>query len=206
MPLISFLGTDGSGKTTLSREVARRLAAKGFKVKHSWMRGSHTFLSFLSRLLCGFSAFKRGFNPYYGVTVTGSMGKLWSALEYLAALPVIFSRFILPSLLGYTVVADRYVIDLVVWIALTTGDDEFTGSILARHLLLLASRAGPAFLVTADVQELATRRREELSVLERQNQLYQAVASGTHMIDTTGKTPSESLREVLEVLERHGWV
>ena len=206
MPLICFFGTDGSGKTTLSRYLARELVAKGFRVRHSWMRGSHTSVSFLSRLLCGFSAFKEGFNPYYGVTVTGSMARLWTVLEYLGALPIILWKFILPSLLGYMVIADRYVADLAVWIVLVTGDDRFLRSILARHLLVLASRSDTAFLVTADPRELARRGGGELNVLRRQNYLYASLKIGACVVDTTGKTPSESLEQVLDLLESQGWM
>jgi len=206
VPLICFFGPDGSGKTTLSRDVARRLIAKGFRIKRGWMRGSHTIVSFLSRLLSRFTIFRGGFNPYYGVAVPGSMARLWSVLEYLGALPVILLRFILPCLLGYVVVADRYVLDLMVWITLVTGDEGFLKSILARHLLLLASRAGPVFFVTASPEELAGRRGGELNVLERQNRLYETIRRRAYIIDTTGRTPSESLEEVLEVLENHGWM
>lgn len=206
MPLICFFGPDGSGKTTLSGDLARELVAKGFSVRRSWMRGSHTLVSFLSRLLSRFPVFKGGFNPYYGVTVPRSMARLWSILEYMSALPVMLLRFILPSFLGYTVVADRYALDLVVWVALVTGDDGFLKGILARHLLSLASRAGPIFLVIADPEALARRSGEELDLLKRQICLYEAVGDGAFVVDTTGKTPPESLKEVLGVLESHGWL
>lgn len=203
MPIIYFFGPDGSGKTTLCSDLAGELAVKGLRVKRSWMRGSHTLMSFLSRFLSGFSVFKGQFNPYYGVNVTGAIARIWSILEYLAALPIILTRFILPNLLGYTVVADRYVTDLVVWIALVTRDDRFLRSILAKHLLFLGSRGGPAFLVTAEDDALVRRGGGKLNVLRRQKRLYKAVRGGAYLIDTTGKRPCESLGEVLQVLENH---
>jgi len=206
VPLICFFGPDGSGKTTLSRDVETELIVKGFRVKHSWMRGSHTLVSILSRLLSRFPIFRGGFNPYYGVAVPRSMARLWFVLEYLGALPVILLRFILPCFLGYVVVADRYVLDLVVWVALVTGDEGFLRSILARHLLVLASRSDTAFLVTADPRELARRGGGELNVLRRQNYLYASLKIGACVVDTTGKTPSESLEQVLELLESQGWM
>jgi len=174
-------------------------------VKRGWMRGSHTLVSFLSRLLSGFSAFKGGFNPYYGVAVPGTMARLWSVLEHLSALPVILWRFVLPSFLGYTVVADRYVLDLVVWVTMVTADEGFLRSILGRHLLLLASRSGPAFFVTADPEVLARRGGGELNVLKRQNSLYRAVGRWAYVIDTSGKAPLQSLKEVMDVLGSRGW-
>jgi len=206
MPIICLFGPDAAGKTTLAREVAAELASEGFRVKVAWMRGSHTFVSLLSRFLSRFPVFRGGFNPYYGVAIPRPMARLWLILEYLGALPIILWRFILPSVLGYTVVAERYVADLLVWIALITDDDGFLSDILARHLLVLASRACPAFLVIADPEELARRGGGELNVLRRQNCLYEAVRKGAYVVETTGKTPSESLREVLQILESRGWV
>lgn len=201
MPIIYFFGPDGSGKTTLSRNLSSELTARGVRVRRSWMRGSHTLVFVLSRVLSRFSAFKSRFNPYYGVAVPKSMTRLWSFLEYLSALPIILWRFILPSALGYTVVADRYVLDLVIWNELVTNHDGFLRSIAARSLLALASRAGPAFLVTADPEELARRGGGELNVLQRQHSLYRAVGKRAYLIDTTGRKPAESLGEVLQVLE-----
>jgi len=91
--LIVLLGPDGSGKTTLSRTLARALLDRGQLVKWCWMRGSHNFVSLLSRFLVRFPAFHGLFNPYYGIAVPPSASRLWLLLEYLGFLTLyIFSR------------------------------------------------------------------------------------------------------------------
>jgi len=51
MPIICFFGTDGSGKSTLAKALTKRLNSENFRVKLSWMRGTHTLLRGLSEKL-----------------------------------------------------------------------------------------------------------------------------------------------------------
>ncbi|MGB9622287.1 MAG: AAA family ATPase, partial [Candidatus Bathyarchaeia archaeon] len=49
MPLICLFGPDGSGKSTLARALTKRLSDENFRVKLSWMRGTHTLASLVAR-------------------------------------------------------------------------------------------------------------------------------------------------------------
>jgi thymidylate kinase len=204
MTIIYLYGPDGSGKTTLAGALACDLKKHGFRVKRSWMRGSHTFISILSRFLSRFNSFKSECNTYYGIKVPKRMVKLWYFLEYISSMPVILLKFVVPSFLGYVIIADRYVVDLAVWVTLITGDDSFLGTIFAKHLVSLALRSRFRFFIVADLDELAKRSGEKTTKLSKQLKLYRSVDLKAYVIDTTENSPQESLREILEVLERSG--
>jgi len=204
MPIIYLFGADGSGKTTLAKLLACNLRRQGFRVRRSWMRGSHTFISILSRFLSRFNSFKGEFNPYYGIKVSKRMVRLWYFLEYVSSLPIILLRFVLPSFFGYVIIADRYVVDLVVWVALITNDDSFLRTVFAKHLVSLALRSKFRFFIVADLEELAERSGEKTAKLRRQLDLYRSFDLKAYVINTTGKSPQDSLREILGVLEGSG--
>ena len=170
-------------------------------VKWCWMRGSHTFVSRLSRFLSRFPAFHGTSNPYYGITVPPSASRLWLLLEYLGFLPLYVLQYILPAWRGYTIVSDRFTADLVVWVALVTDDPTVTDSLLARHLMALMRRAGSLIFVTAEVGLLAARSGEDPGYLRRQLALYGKIGLNTHIIDTTDETPKDSLNRVLGILD-----
>jgi hypothetical protein len=119
-------------------------------------------------------------------------------------MPVILLKFVVPSFLGYVIIADRYVVDLAVWVTLITGDDSFLGTIFAKHLVSLALRSRFRFFIVADLDELAKRSGEKTTKLSKQLKLYRSVDLKAYVIDTTENSPQESLREILEVLERSG--
>jgi hypothetical protein len=205
MHIIYFFGPDGSGKSTQATFLVNQLRKNGLKTKHSWMRGSHTFVSILLRFLSKFDSFRGGLNPYYGVNIPKRMVRLWWFLEYISALPVILLRFVLPSFLGYVVVADRYVLDLVVWISLVTGQPSFCRSFLARHLISLALRVKVRFFVVADLRDLVRRSGEETSVLKNQFELYNRFKADADVLDTTNKSPAITFQEVLDALNNRGF-
>ena len=200
MPIIYFFGADGSGKTTLARLLCADFRKKGFKVKYSWMRGSHTLISVISRLLSRFSVFKGMSNPYYRIRVPNQMVRLWHLLEYVSSLPVILYRFVIPDLLGYTIVADRYALDLLVWVVLTTRDSSFLKTIPAKHLTSLALKTHFRFFIMADLDELVHRSGEETANLKRQLEIYESLNIDACRIDTTRKSSKESIREIENII------
>ena len=112
MQIICFFGPDGSGKTSLARRTALTLAKRGYKVRTSGMRGTHTLSFALGRILRRFEVFKSS-NPKR-ITVPAKLRPVWSFLEFTSLMPVLIERFVLPDLLGFWVVGDRYTPDFIV--------------------------------------------------------------------------------------------
>jgi len=203
MPIICFFGPDGSGKSTLARTLAKRLSDGDFRVKLSWMRGTHTLASLLARFLSRFALFRGSDNPYYRIAIPDNARRAWQLIEFISVLPVLFVKFMLPCFLGYVVVAERYLPDFLVWVSVTTKDAGYLRSLEARFLLSLSMRADVRFYVTASEAELA-KRREDVNheLLSRQLKLYDEVAAlvKAYKIDTTERSVEESLKEILGFL------
>jgi GTPase SAR1 family protein len=204
MPLICFFGPDGSGKTTLAMALTRELKRKNFKSIIAWMRGTHTLASLFARFLSKFATFRGSDNPYYGISIPSCMRRLWQLLEFISVLPVLLFRFMLPSFLGYTVIAERYVPDFIVWVSVTTRDEDYLERFEVRFMLALSVRAYVRVYVTTSLAELVKRRCGEVNLkfLAEQIKLYNALAKliKSYKVDTTGRDVDSSLREVLGFL------
>jgi len=199
--ILYFFGPDGSGKSTLTKTIARELHKQGYKTKLSWMRGSHTLTSLAAKFFSHFGTFRGSANPYYNITIPRKLRGLWQFIEFLSALPIIISKFLFPQLTGYQVLADRYTLDLVVWICLTTRDYNFLKKFEAKVLITLAKKTDARFYVIADLEELE-RRTEKPWFSKEQLHLYYILAKAVDasIIDTTNKSAETSIQEVLETL------
>jgi hypothetical protein len=181
----------------------RELKRKNFKPTIAWMRGTHTLASLLARFLSKFATFKGFNNPYYGISIPSHMKRMWQLIEFVSVLPVLLIRFTLPSLLGYTVVAERYTPDFLVWVAVTTDDPGYLSSISARFLLALALRAKAKIYVKAELRKLIERRTDmDPSFIVKQLILYEKLAEGMNSLtlDTTNRSVDESVGSLLAFL------
>ncbi len=195
MTIICFFGPDGSGKTSLARTLATYLQGKGCKTKISWMRGSHTIASVIARFLKKFIIFKGENNPYYQITIPKKFLPIWKLIEFISVIPIILLRFIIPNLLGFIVIAERYVPDFIVWVTLTTDDPQYYNSFVSRFLSALALNSKARVYVTAEYRELIKRRADiDFLFLQRQLTLYEKLAKilNAFTLDTTNKSVEES--------------
>jgi thymidylate kinase len=206
MPIICFFGPDGSGKTTIAMSLAEKLRSRSLKVKLSWMRGTHTLASMLAKFLSKFATFKGPNNPYYGISIPSHMKRMWQLIEFISVLPILLARFMLPSFLGCTVIAERYIPDFLVWVVITTDDPSYLSSISARFLLALALRAKAKIYVKADLQKLIERRMDmDPSFIMKELILYEKLAEGMNSLtlDTTNRSVDESMNSLLAFIDKN---
>ncbi|MEM3694079.1 MAG: AAA family ATPase [Candidatus Bathyarchaeia archaeon] len=201
MPMICFFGPDGSGKSTLARAIAKKLVRNEFKIRISWIRGTHTLAFLIARFLYGFNAFKGLDNPYYGIKIPGKMITLWCLLEFASVLPVFFARYLLPSLVGgYTVIGERGLLDFVVWTSMVTHNHNFARNLLGRVAIAIASKYSFNIYLKADISTLRIRKRDSTpDLLKYQLRIYDSLAKAlkTPIVDTTNKKVEESIGEIL---------
>ena len=206
MPIICFFGSDGSGKTSLSKTLAEKLEKEKFKVKLSWMRGTHTFASILAIFFSRYKVFQGSDNPYYMIAVPKTLRRLWQFIEFVSMLPVLLAKFLLPNALGYTVIAERYLLDFIAWVATTTNNHGYLTSIDAHFLIALTSKAKVRVYVTADFAELVRRRADTNPLfIKNQQKLYAKLASavGAYTLDTTNKSVNESAVTLFAFVEQN---
>ena len=199
---ICFLGPDGSGKTTLARMYAGLLQARGCKTRLAWIRGTHTLASLLARILASFKLLRGPCNPYYNICIPARLQKPWIVIEFVSILPLLFLRFILPRLLGYTVVGERGLLDFIAWLTITLRDASVLDTLVSKFLASLSSRLCINIYVYARIEVLRQRRGND-QTLGAQLAVYNYIArkNGVLRVDTSSTTPAEALRHVLRVAQ-----
>jgi hypothetical protein len=199
-----FFGPDGSGKTTIAKASAAHLRKKGFRVKVSWMRGTHTFASFIAVFLSKFAVFKGTANPYYNISIPDKLRKVWQAIEFVSALPIVLLRYTIPSVCGFYVVGERCPIDFIVWVAFTTEDESYLNGFASRTLRTLTLKNSKAVYITADFNTLLTRRKDITpNKLSIQQSLYRKISASinAYTLNTTQRNPQVSLEKLTVMLQ-----
>jgi len=202
MLVVCFFGPDGSGKSTLARLLRSYLYSRGVYAHVSWFRGSHLFASVLARFLSHFTSLKGYSNPYYRVSIPSKLRSLWVLVEFSSLLPhYLLRRFL--SLL-HPVIGDRGLLDFIVWIIVTLEYPRFLSSFTGRFLARLAVKEKNVY-VKADPATLHRRVADiPPSFLAKEVACYSILAKyyASYTIDTTSRTPMESLGELLKCLRR----
>jgi len=63
--------------------------------------------SMSARLVSKFSIFRGPNNPYYHIIIPKSLRRFWQFLEFISLLSIVFVKFLVPSFLGYLVIAKK---------------------------------------------------------------------------------------------------
>ena len=155
---VIFFGVDGVGKTTHATRLSELYMKKGYRVKRCWLRARHSLSYLVSQILLklGYPAVVKQGNIEILDSRHLPEKRIWSLLEFISVLPWILTRMNLPLLLGYVVIAERYMVDTIVYNRYYIGE-EF--SPYERILLKMIPQNALLIHLDADKQELQERRQ-----------------------------------------------
>ena len=200
---IIFFGPDGSGKTTQADMLVKELNTSGVKTKKLWLRSLHTLAFLISKLAMQLLHLDSVYEFRAKYSQKRSFRRIWYAIEFLSILPLILVRFRLPLLRGYTIVAERYVIDWIVSLSYLSHNELMLDSLLARSVLKFIPKGANLIYMDATYEAILSRGRSEDSkeFIEFQRTLYTRIASmlNATIVDTSDK----SIREVHDLICHH---
>jgi len=206
--MIYFFGSDGTGKTEHANLTSSYLRKNGYRTWRATVKQHHTFAYLFLSLLR--KSNEQEIN-YYGFK--GDIGRKirtpWKILELVSLVPAIFYRVILPSLLGYIVVCDRYVIDTLVTLSYFLKEPGITSGTCAKLLTRLIPNRSILIYLEADTAVILKRKKDEpltKQLIEHYKRGYENIVklSGLRIIilDTSTATVEEVQDSVLQLIEK----
>lgn len=208
--LICFTGIDGTGKTTLSKELVELLNKKGIKCKYVYARLNAYILK--PFILVGNSVFLRGRNISENYSEYSNTKR--RAIEKHSFLSSVYQRILLfdyvlqvffkvklPLIFGKNIVCDRYVYDTV--ITDLSVDMNYSRDMvisLLNKLLRFFPEPDIAFLIDVP-EEIAYQRKDDISSIqylkERRN-IYLNIGKEYEMMILDGSKRLEELKGLIQ--------
>lgn len=213
--LIAFFGPDGTGKSTHAKLLVDYLQSHKVKVKKAWIRSPHTVAYLLSYFFVKIGFCRTDSNPFGrrkkfpAVHTSKSLRLFWAIIEMLSVIPLIVYRVYIPLFLGYTVIAERYVVDTVVNVAYYTNDLRFLKSSTAKLLLRLIPKNTIFIYLDSDYSTLISRRGrnvESYDFFRFQRIGYEIIGNslGVILINTSKNSIEQTSTKILHRLESSG--
>jgi len=214
--LIVFFGPDGSGKTTQAILLASHFQKQGCKVRLVWIRAHHSLASILSKILSSFGYYRRIFSrgkssKSLDVKLSSRFKRFWSFIEFISVLPWILIKVKLPLLLGYVVIAHRYLVDTIASVAYFLGDNEFPSGNAAKILLAMISKGAFLIHLDAEIETIMERRKDEeldLDFIQFQRKFYLSFATllGALSINTSSKNIMGTFQIILDGYPKYNYI
>ena len=211
--VIVFFGPDAAGKSTQARLIIEYLKSHGRRTRIAWLRGTHSLAFVIAKFLTKLGYYRivkvpsgvtyRVFDP----ALLPKLQRFWGVIEFLSVLPWIILRVYLPRVLGYTVVAERYVVDTVVYLSYWLGHD-FLRSFLAKVLLNFIPKGSVLIHLDAETQDLLERlKRIRYDIATQdyivfQQRVYRELSKTMKAttIDTSRYNEKETFHRIINVL------
>jgi len=202
---------DGSGKTTLAELLIQYLKDQGYRVLYVWIKSLHLLAYYISRIFDIFDRTETIVNPNgmrikrFNTKNLRYIRSAWPLIEFISVLPWVILKVYLPIFFGYTVVADRYLIDTIVTVSTRTGIPDLSRTFLGKLMLRLMPKGTIIILLNADLDTILKRRKDveyTYGELQHQIQLYKSLAKrfNAYEIDTTGVSSKENLDKIIKLL------
>jgi len=209
--LICFIGVDGSGKTTISKEVAKTLSEKGIKCKHTYGRLQPFILRPLTVIARKLIARKAGRNykaykkeKKEAVKKMRILSKLYTMILLVDYYIQLFVRVKLPLLFGKVVICDRYVYDTVINDIPLESENIDTIESWIDRIFNFAPRPDIVFLIDVPEEISMMRKNDILSIeyIRERRDIYLALGEGFGMVVLDGTKDLEELK--CEILKKIG--
>lgn len=156
-------GCDGTGKSTQAKLLLDRMRAEGVRVRHLWLR----YPFFLSVPLLAYARL-RGYSwrerveqweyGYWDFRKSGLLRRLfpWALLLDAALASVV--RVYLPIFLGYTIVCERFTLDMLVDLSVACKDDLMYRHVPGRLFQKLLPRSSATVILDLEADAIRARR------------------------------------------------
>jgi thymidylate kinase len=202
---IYITGADGTGKTTQAEILIQLLEERGIRCKHLWLR----FPFFFSLPLLAYARWK-GYSWYE--KTEGVRHGYWDfrhswlmrtvfpwALLLDATLASVLAVY-LPLQLGYTIVCERYVLDMIVDLSVATGCPVERMERWGKCLLNVLPGNSSTFILDSDATTVRKRRPDLLSDRRLQDKLssYRNLAQSLSLTVLDGHLPQCDLAGLIE--------
>jgi hypothetical protein len=213
--LISFFGPDGAGKSTHVELLLKHFQSNRTKVRKVWIRSPHTLAYLLSCLLVKIGFYRTTVNPFGmqvkvpAVHTNLRLGFFWSMIELVSVLPLILFRVYVPLFLGYTLIAERYVVDTAVTIAYFINDVGFLQSHIAKLLLLFIPKNTIFIHLDSDYSTIMKRRDhivEPYDFIKFQRMAYKIMESSVSaiLINTSNISIEQTSERIMDWIKING--
>jgi thymidylate kinase len=192
---IIFFGPDGSGKTTQANMLISELNRKGIRNKKLWLRSLHTLAFLISKVGMYIMKLDDIYQLRTKYSDHAAFRIIWYFIEFVSILPLILTKFYLPLLEGYVIVAERFVIDWVVSVAYATNNPSLVDSWFASLAMYFIPKQSVLVYIDAEYSSILSRRAAEDSFesIEFQRTCYSKFAQKFHAlrIDSSNKSICE---------------
>ncbi|MEM3979838.1 MAG: hypothetical protein QXF79_01110 [Ignisphaera sp.] len=205
--LIYFFGPDGTGKTTQANLITKRLRAAGFRVWRASVKQHHTLAYLLLTILSRGNPNRNKLN-YYGFNdaLTRRIRRPWKILEIVSLFPTVFCRVILPLLLNYVVICDRYVLDTLVTLSYFLKDPTLLSGVYVKLMIKLIPRNALLFYLDAETDVILQRKKDEpltVHLIEYYRRAYEIIVEQLKeqgLVVTRINTATTSIKAVHEIV------
>ena len=202
---IYITGCDGTGKSTQAQLLVEQLRRQGTKTRHVWLR----FPFFFSAPLLAYARL-RGYSwrettngvclGYWDFRRSWVLRRVFPWLLLLDAALAGFWQIYLPLWLGYTIVCERYALDMLVDLSVACGDQSLHRRLPGKGFLLLLPPRRRMVILDLDASTIKSRRQD----LEWDRILEQRLAQ-YRLLSADLSIPLLSNRQEISLVRQQIW-